>query len=198
MNSFSMRWLVAGLTGVALLAGSAFAGGRGGGFGGGGFRPGGFRPSGFRPGSSGVPVAPGGYGGGSISPAPAVIPTVEEPDPTPWQTTRKLRVTNGTTEKLTVYVQVKTQNQDDRWVWYPAKPGGDEALAYELKPGQVAVLTDGDWEVNGSRARVWAVSARREYATYRDKDLWLVPETNGEGYHGYESTDLETFELTIR
>ncbi len=30
------------------------------------------------------------------------------------------------------------------------------------------------------------------------KDLWLVPETNDEGYHGYEADDLQTFELTIR
>ena len=92
----------------------------------------------------------------------------DDADEVPWQTTRKLRVTNATTEKLTVYVQVKTQNQDDQWVWYPARPGKDEVLAYQLKPGQTVDLTDGDWEVNGSRARIWAVSASKEYPAFRD------------------------------
>ncbi len=71
-------------------------------------------------------------------------------------------------------------------------------LAFELEPGQSADLTDGDWEVNGSRARLWAVSASREYANFRDSDLWLVPETNDEGYHGYEAAEIQTFEVAIR
>src|SRR5262249_36600818 len=121
-----------------------------------------------------------------------------EAEETPWQTTRYIRVANATKEKLTVYLQVKTQDESEEWVWYPAQPGADDVLAFELEPGQAADLSDGDWAVNGSRVRLWAASASREYLAFRDKDLWLVPETNDEGYHGYESADVQTFEVAIR
>ncbi len=119
-------------------------------------------------------------------------------DDLPWQTSRYIRVANATDEKITLYLQVKTQNEDEDWVWFPAKPGADEALAFDLSPGQAAELTDGDWPINGSRIRVWAESKTRQYVAFRDKDLWLVPETNDEGYHGYEAADVQTFEVAIR
>jgi hypothetical protein len=121
----------------------------------------------------------------------------QEPE-TSWQMTRRLRVANATNEKLTVYLQVKTQNDQDEWVWFPSQPGRDRVLAYELEPGQAADLMDGKWEVNGSRARLWAVGANQEYVAFRDKDLWLVPEMNDEGYHGYDAADIQTFEIAIR
>lgn len=117
---------------------------------------------------------------------------------TPWQTSRYLRVTNGTAEKLTVYVQVKSQDENDEWAWYPSEPGNDDMLVYELEPGQVLELTDGDWQVNGSRARIWAESKARQYTAYRDQDLWLVPETNDEGVHGYFADDMQTADVVIR
>jgi hypothetical protein len=115
-----------------------------------------------------------------------------------WQTTRFLRVTNATAEKMTVYVQVKAQDEEDQWVWFPTAPGGEQALVYDLEPGQALTLDNGEWQVNGSRVRVWAESPSQEYTEFRDKDLWLVPETDDEGYHGYEAEDVETFELAIR
>jgi hypothetical protein len=114
------------------------------------------------------------------------------------QTTRYLRVTNGTTEKLTVYVRVMTENDSHAWVWYPSAPGSDKVLSYVLDAGQALTLTDGDWQVNGSRVRLWAQSASAEYAAYRDKDLWLVPEVAEDGDHGYFSPEVQTFEAAIR
>ncbi len=129
----------------------------------------------------------------------AVDPAEENAEEAGWQTTRYLRVTNATGERLTLYVQLKTQDENEEWVWFPTAPGGDQALVYELEPGQVMDLESGDWRVNGSRVRVWAESASREYVAFRDKDLWLVPEKEPEeGTHGYEAADIETFELAIR
>jgi hypothetical protein len=122
----------------------------------------------------------------------------QQPDGTARQTSRYLRVANGTNEKLTVYVQVKAEASDDEWVWYPGEPGSDRVLAYELEPGQTADLSDGDWQLNGSRVRLWAESVSHQYLTFRDQDLWLVPETDNEDYHAYYASGIQTLDITIR
>jgi hypothetical protein len=122
----------------------------------------------------------------------------QDQEETPWQTSRYIRVANATKEKITLYLQVRTQNEEDDWLWYPAAPGADEALSFELAPGQAAQLSDGDWPINGNRVRLWAESKTQQYLAFRDKDLWLVPEIDCEGYHDYQSPDVQTFEVAIR
>lgn len=154
-----------------------------------------------------VPVDEGVPGGSGLAMAvdPATVADTSADDgqaegseESAWQTTRSLRVANATKEKVTVYVRVRAQNDDEEWVWYPGQPGGDKVLAYDLKPGQTLDLTDQGWKVNGSRVRLWAKSASRQYAAFRDKDLWLVPETEADGTHGYSSPEVQTFEVAIR
>jgi hypothetical protein len=110
---------------------------------------------------------------------------------------RYLRVKNDTGEKLTVFVQYQTLSQSKGWTWYPVAPGsGSKAVAYVFAPGQEADLRHEGWSVKANRARIWARSASgEEFVEYRDQDLWLVDEVNGERV--YYADETETFTFTF-
>jgi hypothetical protein len=137
-------------------------------------------------------------------PAAYPLPAVEMSDPPlaapeePEEVTqnrRYLKVKNDTGEKLTVWVRYRTQTVRDEWKWYPA---GDEALCYELAPGQETYLSHEGWRVNASRVRIWAQTASGEQMDeYKDKDLWLVPEEDDDGEHTYLAAHLEDFTFTF-
>jgi hypothetical protein len=114
------------------------------------------------------------------------------------QSYRYLEVTNDTGRKLTVYLQYKTP-AGEGFVWQPADPKkSNEALAFELKPGETVCSLDGDSAIAACRVRIWAESADGTvWWDYRDADLWLVPETDSEGYHSYRAAEAETFTFTF-
>jgi hypothetical protein len=113
------------------------------------------------------------------------------------QDRRYLRVKNDTGAKLTVYVQYQTLSQSKGWTWYPVVPGSEpRAVAYVFAPGQEADLRHEDWPVNANRVRIWARSASgEEFVEYRDEDLWLVDESDGERV--YYADEAETFTFTF-
>jgi hypothetical protein len=115
-----------------------------------------------------------------------------------WQTARYLRLGNDTKEKVRIWVQYYTEGQGGAWDWSPAAPGKNDALVIDLDPGEVTDLKDGDWRVNGQRVRIWAQSESKEWATFKNKDLWLVPEVDSEGNPGYVAAEIQTFNFTIR
>jgi hypothetical protein len=115
------------------------------------------------------------------------------------QTCRYLRVTNATREKITVWIQYRTQDDRGRWAWYPANPKGSErAVRVALDPGETVDLTDQGWRVSASRIRFWARSQSRQWVTFKEADLWLVPEVGPDDSHGYNAAEVQTFDLTVR
>jgi hypothetical protein len=117
----------------------------------------------------------------------------------PLQTTRYLRVANGTSEPVTVWVQYETEGDDGKWAWYPAAPGDpSQALRFDLQPDERTDLADNGWRINASRVRFWARSQTgQEWLKFKDQDFWLVPEKE-EGQDGYYAPALETVNLVIR
>ena len=90
-------------------------------------------------------------------------------------------------------------DRDGKTVWSPGAPGETaEAAEYELRPGEVALLKDGDWQVNATRVRVWAVAGDQRWEQFKDKDLVLVPETDKDGARGYASPDVQTLNVSFR
>src|SRR5207247_1856310 len=84
------------------------------------------------------------------------------------QTRRLLRVINASKEKVTVYVQYLTQDEDGNWVWVPGEPGSDEAVSYELEPGEAADLADDGWPINASKVRIWAQGESTKWEKFKD------------------------------
>jgi hypothetical protein len=109
------------------------------------------------------------------------------------QVTRYLHVKNNTSEQLTIYVQFRTRTEQGTWTWYPADPQqSEEALAFDLAPGQEAALEHEGWRIHASRARIWAVSASgATWPQYKVQDWWLVPETNANGEHAYTAPEVK-------
>jgi hypothetical protein len=108
-----------------------------------------------------------------------------------------VRVKNDTGERLTVYVQYQTISQSKGWTWNPVVPGSEpRAVAYTFVPGQEANLRHEDWPINANRVRIWARSdSGEEFAEYRDEDLWLVDEIDGDCV--YYADEAETFTFTF-
>jgi hypothetical protein len=136
-----------------------------------------------------------------------------------WQVTRFLRVANDTKTKVKVYVKYHAPTEDGDWAWAPGNPDDDAVSTYELDAGEIVDLADNDWQINGDCVRIWAesiepasapdqdsifnvsVSTRaetRKWERFKNKDLWLVPETDPDGNHGYVAQQIETFVFTIR
>jgi hypothetical protein len=107
---------------------------------------------------------------------------------------RFVQVKNDTAGKLTVFVQYRTMVEGDQWAWLPTAPEGGKAVGYVLAPGQEAVLQADGAPISASRVRIWArTEAGEEMADYRDQDLWLVEEVDGERV--YFAPEQETFTL---
>jgi hypothetical protein len=116
------------------------------------------------------------------------------------QTQRYLRVKNDTGEKLTVHVQYRTITDRDQWAWVPADPrqSADQVATFDVEPGADVPLSHDSAPIKGSRVRMWAASqSGKEWADARQKDLWLVPESDGKGSHYYLAADTEAFTYTF-
>lgn len=115
------------------------------------------------------------------------------------QSRRYLRIKNEAGEKLTVYVQYYTVSEQDRWQWFPAKPGeAAQAKHYQLDPGEETYLGEGEWHISARRARVWARSGSgKEWTEYKDQDLWLVSEVDDDGVRRYYAPKMETFTFSF-
>jgi hypothetical protein len=114
-------------------------------------------------------------------------------------TRRFLRVHNDTGERLKVWVQYRTLSVKQTWEWYPAIPAQSrQALGYDVEPSAVVDLEHTQGRISASRARLWARSSTgREWGDFRDRDLWLVPETDDQGSHRYYAAEAETFTFTF-
>jgi hypothetical protein len=119
-------------------------------------------------------------------------------DSAPWQNARYLQVKNDTGEKLTIYVQIRTE-VNNAFTWLPADPETSKrALVFELQPGEDVYLPNSGDYLNGCRLRLWAKSASGlEWTDYKEEDLWLVPECNAKGEHFYNAAEMETFSYTF-
>jgi hypothetical protein len=146
---------------------------------------------------------------GAYAPAPAPMPA---PAPLPGsgaglepaaeddapmhaarQLRRHLRVKNDTGANLTVYVQYQTAKDQGTWTWFPARPGSDEAVVFQVKAGQSVNLDHDGTPILANRVRIWAVTADgRQLDEHRTKDLWLV-DRNGQGERVYVAPRTETF-----
>jgi hypothetical protein len=123
----------------------------------------------------------------------------EAPVDAVWHTTRNLRVSNGAKEKIKVKVQYEAVDASDQAGWFPQAPeDGKRALEFELQPGEVANLQDGDWRVNASRVRIWAEGGGQQWQQFRDRDLELVPERDDRGTPGYAAAEAQTFNVAFQ
>jgi hypothetical protein len=83
---------------------------------------------------------------------------------------------------------------DKKWAWLPADPStAQDALVYDLKPGQEIFLEHKNTKVSASRIRIWSTAQSQTWLDYRDQDLWIVPEMDQRGEHRYLATEMKTF-----
>jgi len=122
----------------------------------------------------------------------------EVADTTTYQTCRYLRLKNETDQKLTVYLQYRTQMTNSKYRWYPAAPAtATKALVFQLKPGAESDLYHDDWQINACRVRIWAVAADgSEWLDYKDADLWLV-DADDAGERYYAAPEMDTFTFSF-
>ena len=115
------------------------------------------------------------------------------------QSRRYLRIKNEAGEKLNVYVQYYTVSDQNRWLWFPARPGeAAQAKHYQLDPGEETYLGEGDGHIGARRARLWARSSSgKEWTEYKDQDLWLVSEVDDDGVRRYYAPKMETFTFSF-
>lgn len=180
------------------IGGGGGFGGGGGGFGGGG---GGFSGGFVSP----APVANSGFVGDSPAPSTPVVAPTPAPSETVAEdgereqvfTRRFLKVKNDSTESIKVFVQYRGM-EEKKWVWIPADPTeSQDALVYDLKPGQEMYIIHKGRKVEASRVRVWGVGEKANWFDYRDQDLWVVPEIDQRGEHRYQATQMGTFSFVF-
>jgi hypothetical protein len=133
---------------------------------------------------------------------------VEELDPAAesletQQTTRGLRLHNGTRKKVVFYVQYCAPEGQGSDNWFPrAKPDGNTkgALRYEVEPGQTVESLDNDWGIHANRVRVWAESDGRKWEQFRGRDLPLVTPEEDEagGKSAYRDVVPQDAVFTVR
>ena len=116
------------------------------------------------------------------------------------QTSRRLRVTNATAGPVTLYLTYEAKVSDGTTQWFPAEPGeAGKALTFELAAGEQADLSDNDWLIRASRVRLWAAAPTgKQWNTFKDQDLWLVPEVDADGNHTYEGLEDGVFCFTVK
>jgi hypothetical protein len=109
-----------------------------------------------------------------------------------WQVVRGLKVCNASTKTIRVFLQYEALNSDGEWQEF----GTDQPLEYALKPNEVAVLKDGDWDIAARRVRVWAEAedGSQKWVRFKDKELNLVPEPED----GYASPQVQVVNLAFR
>jgi hypothetical protein len=111
-----------------------------------------------------------------------------------------IRVVNDTKQKITVYLQYHTEDADGKEAWFPGEPDGnpDNALVYDLDPGETLELQDDDWTIVADRARIWAKGANgRTWEQFRTKDLPLVLGRDADGDDD-NIPGIPTFDFTVR
>jgi hypothetical protein len=113
---------------------------------------------------------------------------------------RYLKVKNDTDERVTLWVQYRTLDEQDGWAWYPADPTQSrQAKRFVLEPGEETYLDDRGSYLGASRVRIWAKAADGdEWLEFKGHDLWLVEEVDDEGEHHYLADEPETYTFTIR
>jgi hypothetical protein len=118
-------------------------------------------------------------------------------------TQRYLKIKNDTKDTLTVYVQYRTQDKSEQWVWLPVNPKQSaEAVTQSLAPGKEILAEVEKNPILSSRVRLWAKSAAggTQWLEYKDHDLWLVPEVDREKPkdHIYYAPKTETFVFAFK
>jgi hypothetical protein len=127
----------------------------------------------------------------------------EEGNPIGYKYCRFLRVTNETDDTVTVFLKYRAKDPDSGdWVWVPSSPEDDpdDALTYDLEPGETIDLTDPDAEnerICTTGIRFWAESDDTEYTIWKDRTLWVVPK-DASRQRRYRSPVVQTFEFSIR
>ena len=112
------------------------------------------------------------------------------------QQTRYLRVANDTDKPVTIFVQYQALNDQGDWVW---SGEDDNALQFQLAPGEVTDLDDNGWRINAASAHIWVKSeSGDEWNTFKDKELWLVPEQDENGNHVYQDQGIQVFDYAVR
>jgi hypothetical protein len=111
-----------------------------------------------------------------------------------WQNTRTIKVSNATDDKITVYLRYEALDEDGQWQSYPDETEGTKALVYELEPGEVSVLKDGDWVIKARRVHIWASGGSKKWLRYKNQELPLVPEPDD----GYAAPRVQTFNISFR
>jgi hypothetical protein len=156
-------------------------------------------PNGNRNQQTGLTDAPNGDGGTEVS------PTVYDGGTTPVdavpQVGRYLNVINLSASPATVFVQYHSQDQNGNWNWFPAAPDmSQDAISFDVNPGQAVELYDGDWHVYADKARVWAASTdgAHQWNRFQDTDLLLVSETDDQGQPCYYSPDIQTLSFGLK
>jgi hypothetical protein len=112
------------------------------------------------------------------------------------QQTRYLRVANDTDKPVTIFVQYQALNDQGDWVW---SGEADDALQFQLQPGAVTDLDDNGWRINTASAHIWVKSDNGdEWNTFKDQELWLVPEQDENGNHVYQDQGIQIFDYAVR
>ena len=112
------------------------------------------------------------------------------------QQTRYLRVANDTDKPVTIFVQYQALNDQGDWVW---SGDGDDALQFRLEPGEVTDLDDNGWRINAASAHIWVKSENGdEWNTFKNQELWLVPEQDENGNHMYQDQGIQIFDYAVR
>jgi hypothetical protein len=112
------------------------------------------------------------------------------------QQTRYLRVANDTDKPVTIFVQYQALNDQGAWVW---SGQDDEALQFQVAPGDVIDLDDNGWRINAVSAHIWVKSDNGdEWNTFHNDMLWLVPETDENGNHVYQDQGIQIFDYAVR
>jgi hypothetical protein len=101
--------------------------------------------------------------------------------------------------KVKVFLQYRTLNDQKQWCWFPVNPNqSQDALAFDLLPGQEVAVHDDGWRVNASRVRIWAQSdSGTEWQDYKGRDLWLVTRNTADGTARYFAPEMETYTFTF-
>jgi hypothetical protein len=115
------------------------------------------------------------------------------------QTRRYLRVKNATGQRIKVWVQYRTMNDQEQWQWYPADPArAKRGVSFDFEPGEESLVEHNGQRIDGSRVRLWAQAKDgSRWDEYKDKDLWLVSEVDRDGSHTYYAPQIGTYTFTF-